>query len=167
MVVMRPPEVQPAWVAGFGTGMTVDAKLLSLAVYIAMLACADASPCCSSPGGSAAPFSALDGRPEAVSNEHQQGWSRLLMKGKPVRALGDATSGSTAGGETPCPPESAGPTTEPPNASPTRHPMTLDHEQSQSPRQDLKTRAGRDGEAVMRRVRYMAPPAGRLTLMRT
>ena len=82
-----------------------------------------------------------------------------MMQGKPGRAIGGATSGGTAGRETPCPPESAGPTTEPPNASPSRHPMSLGHDQQQSPRQDLKTRAGRDGEAVLRRVICLAPPA--------
>lgn len=133
--------------------------LLSFAVYVAMPACADASPCPSSLGGSAAPFSALDGRPEAVSNEHQQGGLRLLMRGKPGRAIGDATSVDMAGREPPCPPESARPTTEPPNANPSRHPMSLSHDQPQSSRQDLKTRAGRDGEAVLRRVRCPAPPA--------
>ena len=79
--------------------MATHAKLLSFAVYIAMLACADASSCCRSPGGSAAPFSALDGPPEAASNEHQQGGPWLLMQGKPVRAIGDATSVGTAGHE--------------------------------------------------------------------
>ena len=132
----------------------IGAIWLPLAVYTAMLACTDASP--GSPGGSAAPVSALDGRLEAISNEHQQG-GLLLMQGRPGWALGDATSVGTAGCEAPYPPESAGPTTEL-NASPARHPMSLGHEQQQSSRQDLKTRAGRDGEAVQRRVICLVPP---------
>ena len=87
----------------------MTAKPLPLAIYGAMLACADASPSCGTPDGPAAPFSALDGRPEAVSNEHKQGGLRLLMQGKPGRAIGDAPSVDMAGREAPCPPESARP----------------------------------------------------------
>ena len=116
-----------------------------------MLACADASPSCGSPDGSAAPFSALDGRPGSLCNEHQQS-SPLKMESKRSRALGDAArSVGTAGGEPPYLTASTRPRAESPSASPSRHPMTPGHDDElQWLAQDHEgTRAGRGGVTVL------------------